>query len=634
MKPGTLRAAGILLLLIAVSFPAPLRAATTWEAIPDPYEGPVSCFAEGPDGVVWAGSIGSGVFKSADGGDTWSSVNAGLTCATVNDLVVTPAGDAFAATAGGGVYKLPKGADAWQQVNAGIPPLWPSKDNRIVYRLALHPSGDLFVSEWQGVVYRLPAGGSAWVKTATPPLRSLTLALGKGGRLWFGSCWTEDKGDTWKQASPPAARAGVYNCAAVDDRNGIVYLGGRPEKYGRGGGGVFVSSDEGKTWTQPASVPVTEEIRGIVVSGDKVFACTKTTSDIDNKVFVSADKGQTWTRATKGLESLCATVGIAATKNGTLFLGANGAFRSKDGGATWQKLAKLEAKRPCTSLVVTPDGDLYMSSFLLHITCHGVARYRAGAWTELNDGLSSWGLTCLGLNKLGEVLTADRIRCSYRLKGNGNTWTRSNVNQSFGANCIGLAADKKVILGAYPSGGGSAFLISDDDGSTFVPTWNTPAARFPQVWDIVVAPDGTIAMTTEQAAECEISTDGGKTHVNIGPSKGADGGTIGVSPDGTILMCMLDMGVFAYDGGRAPGGKWVRSQEGMETTRVSKFALNNDRTKVFAATGKGVFVSADGKVWKALDGLPVLETRTIAFDAQGRLYVGTMSGIYRTTSPQ
>jgi len=57
--------------------------------------------------TVYAGT-GAGVFKSVDGGGSWSPINDGLTNTTIRVLVVDPLAPStvYAATFGGGVFVL------------------------------------------------------------------------------------------------------------------------------------------------------------------------------------------------------------------------------------------------------------------------------------------------------------------------------------------------------------------------------------------------------------------------------------------------------------------------------------------------------------------------------------------------
>jgi photosystem II stability/assembly factor-like uncharacterized protein len=72
------------------------------------------------DATIFAGTNGNGIFRSLDGGVTWTPVNTGLTTLTVRAIAF--AGDAalFAGTQGGGVFLSTDYGDSWTPINTGL----------------------------------------------------------------------------------------------------------------------------------------------------------------------------------------------------------------------------------------------------------------------------------------------------------------------------------------------------------------------------------------------------------------------------------------------------------------------------------------------------------------------------------
>ncbi len=62
---------------------------------------------------------GSGVFKSTDGGATWTAVNSGPTVSTVAVDPQNPR-TVYAGVGGRGVFKTTDGATSWSAVNSGL----------------------------------------------------------------------------------------------------------------------------------------------------------------------------------------------------------------------------------------------------------------------------------------------------------------------------------------------------------------------------------------------------------------------------------------------------------------------------------------------------------------------------------
>jgi TonB family protein len=85
--------------------------------------------------TLYAGTRGSGVFKSTNGGTSWTTVNSGLTDMYVHALAIGPSTPTtlYAGTSGSGVFKSTDGGTSWSAVNSGLTDL-------NVYALAIDPS--------------------------------------------------------------------------------------------------------------------------------------------------------------------------------------------------------------------------------------------------------------------------------------------------------------------------------------------------------------------------------------------------------------------------------------------------------------------------------------------------------------
>jgi photosystem II stability/assembly factor-like uncharacterized protein len=121
------------------------------------------------DHTLFAGTEGGGVFRSGDGGASWSAVNAGLANRSVQALALSPSyatdRTLFAGTLGG-VGKSTDGGASWSAMNDGLGSLF-------VQSLALTPTSPRTI--FAGTV-----GSGVWQYTLTKPHQLWLLRLLKG----------------------------------------------------------------------------------------------------------------------------------------------------------------------------------------------------------------------------------------------------------------------------------------------------------------------------------------------------------------------------------------------------------------------------------------------------------------------
>ena len=150
-----------LALVLSLSQPVPVSAGfNAWTSI-GPEGGWIYALAVDPNTptTLYAGTYGGGMFKSTDGGATWSPVNNGLTNKSVWALAIastTPASTTYAGTYGG-VFKSTNGGASWSAVNSGL-------TNTAVFALAIDPtdSNTLYAGTYGGGVFKSINGGTTW----------------------------------------------------------------------------------------------------------------------------------------------------------------------------------------------------------------------------------------------------------------------------------------------------------------------------------------------------------------------------------------------------------------------------------------------------------------------------------------
>ncbi|MBO6515527.1 MAG: PKD domain-containing protein [Bacteroidia bacterium] len=168
-----------------------------------------------------------------------------------------------------------------------------------------------------------------------------------------GGVWvTTDGGKTWSTNTDTLATLGVSSIAIDPQRPDTIYLGtgdrDASDSYGRG---VFKSIDAGKTWQQSTSGMGNTVVGKIVIDPKNTDILLAATS---SGVFRSTNAGQTWSRSVSGnfkdltFDAVNSKYAYAC-RTGAQF------YRSADNGQTWTKITSgLSTGKSRAAVAVTP----------------------------------------------------------------------------------------------------------------------------------------------------------------------------------------------------------------------------------------------------------------------------------------
>src|SRR5438876_5773791 len=394
-------------------------------------------------GLAPGGSFGGTLYRSSDGGNTWSEVPA-LDGTSVFDIEFAPAPDGITYLGTqDSVRKSTYGGLSWVTLNLGI------GANDQVFDVALDPSDSSII--WAGIadasgsqpvnVMRSTDGGATWTDRTPPhapmsgraiavdPNDSNTVIAVFGGDFGGGEVWvTTDGGDSWMDRS--AGLPGNPLIAVVYDGTRLLVGGGL--LFGSQFVGLYESPDLGVTWTPLHDgawpVLVVEDIAvdpndaarifvaidgggvnrttdggatwQIGIGGSQALAGRSIQFRPGNSqelflgtsslaVFHSTNGGDTFVHSSQGISQLdlfsIDANPLDADEIAVAFQGANngGVFSSTDGGTTWL----LESAPPTrySNVHFAPDGTLYaISSGPSSVAQEGLyRRENNGSWTPL-----------------------------------------------------------------------------------------------------------------------------------------------------------------------------------------------------------------------------------------------------------
>lgn len=629
------RVAGIGIVLMGVSVAA---IAGPWRSI-GPDGGRVRTMAIAPSqpAVVMA-ATDSGVFRSEDGGLTWTL--AGLAGSEVFSVAMHP-GDANTVLAGlqRSIVRSVDGGATWTPATVD-----PAVDR--VFDLVFAPSDPTVAyAATDNGVYSSADGGSTWQETPTfcdgyrrgftsfvLPHPSNPRALYVSG-VSVGMCKSLDGGATW--APLPGAGGAQWPARPVMDP-------GDPETiFAMGGTGVVKSVDGGQTWTpagtgitlarwesvvslawQPANPPVLLAVRSdgqVFRSADRAATWTEVgptpgglwlVASVSGRllaagrvegVFASVDGGASWQPSTRGLTNI--HVGAILDAGADLLVGAGGSgvFSSQDRGATWtlgreglpwqggyEKPWFLPIQllpspwRPGCTLAVTTFG-LFESSDLEHWDALWEREFVGGF--AFQGGLEARGFTILSRRSwhegCGDLFTET---------ANGGAWASPWLpSQCLVGELVGVATDPMQPHRIYLAPQSQPILRSDDDGATL---HACGVMTDGSGWGPLVHAVSTQVVAGELWAFTGTgifrSSDGCASWGPPSPGLTGDAYTAVRYPGrpGLVLAGARDGVFMSHDG----GSSWALLAGDREVIQVQALALSQDRRTLYAGTaGRGVF---------------------------------------------
>jgi photosystem II stability/assembly factor-like uncharacterized protein len=321
---------------------------------------------------IFAGTLGGGIVESDDGGAHWRLALRN----PLHQLVYALAHDGtnlYAGTVGAGVWRSVNEGKSWIAANGGL-------SKRVVKALVIDPrdsqilyagAEDQFMGGG-GAVFRSPDRGVHWLQITPPELTrrifSLALDPNRPGTLYagadFGSIYgTSDGGATWAQIDAgrvmeSESEMTVYQqsihrrpvfALALDPRSpGIIFAATD--------GGVFKSTDRGKTWINSSNGLDDRRVRVLVNASANPDVLYAGCGDLGagGAIFKSVDAGRTWERLGLANEWILSLVLDAADPN-TIYAGTDRGLRmSRDGGKSWILLDGDPRSRYVLSLVQEP----------------------------------------------------------------------------------------------------------------------------------------------------------------------------------------------------------------------------------------------------------------------------------------
>src|SRR5215510_2350942 len=214
-------------------------------------------------------------------------------------------------------------------------------------------------------------------------------------RIWIGASdgqifRSTDGGKRWTRIRPgvKAPNSAVTVILLDSEKPGVIYVGMKPLLDLNGetnGGGVFVSEDDGQSWS------LFEGMRGRSVRAMSQSAKDPNAMAVAARdgVYYTTDRGKTWKRITpendpemKGFHS----VAIDPRDANVIYVGTHHLpWKTTDAGKTWKRAASKERGMIDDSDIFAIHIDVSDPDTILMSACSGIYRSRNGSetWTKI-----------------------------------------------------------------------------------------------------------------------------------------------------------------------------------------------------------------------------------------------------------
>jgi photosystem II stability/assembly factor-like uncharacterized protein len=445
-------------------------------------------------GIVYAGSVGGGLYRSSDFGASFaplpvSALDSGLTNLNLLSLLVHPAdpGTRYLGASFGEVYLSSDGGQHFERRDLGTPN---------VLALAGDPLDPLrLYAGTEDGLYRSLDGGASWedasqglterrvFSIAVDPADALRLIAGTNGGGVFAST---DGGDSWSPLGSGLGNPVVFSVAF--DGSGQLHAGT--------GSGAYRFDAIGALWLPPVAGPgetlvtslsadpadpnglyIAVPGAGVLRSGDGGASFGPANGDLSDlqvvsvhaaaggsrlfvgtapgDVYRSDDGGIHWTALDPGNQgSLPRAIATVPGDSQTVWLATlgAGAFASADAGESWSPLGAAVAET-IFDLAFDPSGRLYAA------TDQGAFRSddRGRTWLSIQQGLPPGPVTSLAENPAGSATL-------FAVAGDGALFATADGGASWSAAGGG---DLPALASVHQGAMSGLVFAGDEDGGVF-----------------------------------------------------------------------------------------------------------------------------------------------------------------------
>jgi photosystem II stability/assembly factor-like uncharacterized protein len=362
-----------------------------------------SCFVYDliKSGTTLLAATTKGILRSTDNGATWTTAHAGLTDTIAQCLAVN--GNTFFAGTSDGIFRSDNGGTGWVKVNMGASNVW-------VNSIAV--GNNVLLAGTDDGIFLSTDSGSNWKATNSGLFNVTTLSIVNYGASLFagtegrGVYRSTDSGENWIR---------LYSCPR--------YASGKAVKIGKKGiyvlqgSEIYLSADNGMTWTRTNSGFITENVWSFCADNDRFLL------GAGPNIFQTTDTDTAWSviPSSPGLIiaiTACDSVICAGT--------IGGIYLSTNSGLNWKKFDYTDLSNfgwHTTALAIygdtifagTEGGGVFLTN-------------RAGTiWENCTTGLTNYSKSVMSFAQCDNRVFAGTYEGVYLSTNNGTSWKEVNT---------------------------------------------------------------------------------------------------------------------------------------------------------------------------------------------------------------
>ena len=587
-----------------------------WTQTNGPYGGTIISLHATPEGILFAGTNGGGIFRSTDGGETWAPASEGLRVYENNMLpvifVLAQKGNTLYAGTNGNLFYSIDSGDSWQQLTQfqrdwGISGIAFIGDTIYIGR---HIEESVFFSN---------DNGRSWTQIDSGLTGPLGPSLIASGTTLFAKMWRhvfrlKAGEDSWTKLTAVSDVSEKIVSFAISENN--LYAA-------TADGGLFRSTDMGNSWNSIKPKTMQHFSGELAALGNTLFYIGSNSAN--GRVFRSTDAGNSWATFNTNLINQTAR-SITVLSESTLYVGtSNGVFRSRDGGESWTKIN--------TGIVNTQIENLvFFRNALYTVTDDGIVKSADGgnSWVPVNEGLvaSEGGLLTVSGGKL--YVATNELKPStsgiYRLADDENSWMPIQTNMQSSNNRI-------YVVNQLAISGETFYVVTQIAGVRRLYRWRVGEDLWTQLRTQDFLSWGTLAVSGKTVYISAVrgklfrSVDEGDTWTEVSqnlPNWDQEIGAYDLAFIGETIYAKAGSG-----GGRSTDGgeTWTSIVAGLPGGYIEIQLV--DGTTIYGTSSHGIFrLAQESDSWELIAPMQH-DVMSLAFDGT-TFYIGTQArGVFR-----